>query len=98
MEINIQTPHFDAKASLLSYVKSQVDKLLTFDERLMKADVFLKLENTSDSDNKVCEIKLHMAGKDFFASDQCSSFEEAIARATEALERQIKHHKEKQEA
>ena len=45
MNVNIQTVHFDADVKLTDYVTKKMEKLNTFHDRIIKIDVFLKLDN-----------------------------------------------------
>ena len=47
MKVNIQTPNFAAKDELLVFVESKLSKLEQFYDRIIFADVFLKLYNFS---------------------------------------------------
>jgi putative sigma-54 modulation protein len=46
----------------------------------------LKVEKTSDKENKVVEIKMNVPGDDFIKK-QCKTFEEAIELVAVSLER-----------
>jgi putative sigma-54 modulation protein len=95
MTINIQSVHFDADKKLLDFVEEKVDKLKIFYDGLINTEVALRLDKSSTSDNKICEIKMLGRGHEFFAKKQCASFEEATDLVCEALRSQIKKHKEK---
>lgn len=95
MKVKIQSLHFDADQKLLDFIDEKVNKLVTFNSTILDAEVILRLENSSTSDNKVVEIKLLVPGPDLFAKRQCKTFEEATDQATEALRRQLKKTKEK---
>ena len=45
--------------------------------------------------NKEAEIKISIPGVEFFASKTCDTFEEAVDLTVDALEKQIRKHKEK---
>ena len=45
MTVNIQTVHFDADSKLLEHVNKKIAKLENHHDRIMKVDVFLKLDN-----------------------------------------------------
>jgi putative sigma-54 modulation protein len=75
----------------------KVNKLDTFSDFLISAEVFFKLLNASDEENKEVEIKISIPGNDLFAKKQAKSFEEAVDKAVEALRRQVKKIKGKQE-
>ncbi len=89
MRINIQSLHFNAYAPLTHLVLTKVDKLSRFGKKILAADVCLSLEKASDRQNKVCEIRLVIPGKDLIAKRQCETFEESVAFAVDALERQL---------
>jgi len=89
MKINIQSLHFTPHAELNNFVLDKVTKLEKFDHNILSGDVCLKLEKSSTTDNKVCEIKLEIPGNDLFAKKQSKTFEEATVLAVDALQHQI---------
>jgi len=95
MTINIQSVHFNADQKLLNFINEKVEKLSTFYDGIISSEVTLKLDKSSTSDNKICEIKMLGKGQDFFAKKQCSTFEEATDLVCEALKSQVVKHKEK---
>lgn len=95
MKINVHSIHFDADKKLIDFIKSKVDKLTGIHDHITTSEVFLKLEKSSASDNKVAEIKLLVPGKELFAKRQCKSFEEAVDQSVDALRIQIKKYKGK---
>ncbi|MDQ3046020.1 MAG: ribosome-associated translation inhibitor RaiA [Bacteroidota bacterium] len=95
MTVKIQSVHFDADKKLLAFIQERVDKLTQYYDEIITSDVVLRIDNTSDSENKIAEIKLHIPGNDLFAKKQCKSFEEAIDSSIDALKSQVQKHKEK---
>jgi putative sigma-54 modulation protein len=95
MNVNIQSVHFDADKKLISFINEKVNKLEHFFEGIVTSDVTLRLDKSSDSQNKIAEIKMQLKGADLFAKKQCKTFEEAIDTASEALKNQINKHKTK---
>ncbi len=95
MDIKVQAVHFSADQKLIDYVESKVSKLNLFNDQIVTAEVFLRLDNTTDVDNKIAEIKLHLPGKELFAKKQSKSFEEAVDLSSEALRKQVLKEKEK---
>jgi putative sigma-54 modulation protein len=95
MDIKISSVHFNADKKLLEFVDGKVSKLVKFYEDIIGAEVFLRLENTQDAENKVAEIRLVIPGNELFAKKQSKSFEEATDNVIEALRQQIIKHKEK---
>ena len=99
MNINIQTVRFDADMKLVEYINRKMDKLSTFHERIIKVDVFLKLDNVVHSiKDKIAEIRVHVPRYNFFVKSTSKSFEESFDDAFESLVIQIKKKKEKRAA
>ena len=99
MNVNIQTVHFDADGKLKEYVSSKLQKLNTFHDRIIKIDVFLKLDNVVHNiKDKVAEIRVHVPRRRFFVKASSKSFEDSFDSALESLVTQIKRKKEKQAA
>ena len=95
MTIKIQSVHFDADKKLVEFVQERIDKLTHFYDGIISSDITLRLDKSSDAENKVAEIKVHIAGNDLFAKRNCKSFEEAVDTSIDALKIQVKKHKEK---
>ena len=94
MDIKIHSVHFDADQKLKEFVQEKLSKLERFDEKIIGMEVFLREENSGD-DNKTIEGKVFVPGKDLFAKKSSSSFEAATDELLDALQRQVKKHKEK---
>ena len=57
--------------------------------------MFFKLENSSDKENKITEIKINIPGNELVVKKQFKSFEEGISTGVESLKRRLKKSKEK---
>jgi putative sigma-54 modulation protein len=95
MNIRINAVRFDADSKLLKFIDKKINKLTRYFDEIINAEVFLRLENTSDLENKVVEIKLDIPGGDLFARKQSKSFEESTDTAVDALKQQLLKYKEK---
>lgn len=96
MNVNIQTVHFDADGKLMDYVAAKLKKLNTFHDRIIKVDVFLKLDNVVHNiKDKIAEIKVHVPRQRLFVKASSKSFEESFDSALESLVVQIKRKKDK---
>ena len=91
----IQSLHFTAKQELNDYVSEMVNKLTHLFDKIVSADVCLKLENFQAEENKVCEIRLSVPGNDLFVKKEGKTFEGATSEAVSALQQQLKKMKEK---
>ncbi|MCG9899040.1 MAG: ribosome-associated translation inhibitor RaiA [Hydrotalea sp.] len=99
MNVNIQTVHFDADGKLLDYVNRKIQKIGTFHDRILKVDVFLKLDNVVHNiKDKVAEIRVQVPRQQFFVKATSKSFEESFDNALDSLSNQIKRKKEKMAA
>jgi putative sigma-54 modulation protein len=93
MEIRIESPHFTASEHINEIIADKVSKLEHFNERLIRAEVFLKMDKDKKEKNCICEIKVEGPGKSIFAKKRAISFEIAIVDAIHALERQLRKKK-----
>ncbi|GAA4326451.1 ribosome hibernation-promoting factor, HPF/YfiA family [Flaviaesturariibacter amylovorans] len=96
MNLHIQTVHFDADQKLIEFVRTKIAKLPQFHDRIIKVDVFLKLDNVVHTiKDKVAEIRVHVPKADFFVKATSKSFEASFDEAFDSLVNQIKRKKEK---
>ena len=78
MKVNLHAVNFNVDKKLVDFVQEKVDKLEKYYDKIVSADVFLKVENTSDKENKIVEIKINVPGDDFVVKKMTKSFEEGI--------------------
>lgn len=95
MQVKIHSVQFKADVKLENFIEDKLDKLNNYYDKILGSEVFLKLENTNEPDNKITEIRLSIPGNDLFAKKQSKTFEESTDQAIEALRRQIRKHKDK---
>ncbi len=95
MNVRINAVRFDADSKLVSFIEKKVSKLSRYFDDIINAEVYLKLENTPDLENKVVEIRVDIPGSELFARKQSKSFEESTDTVVDALKQQILKHKEK---
>ena len=96
MNVNIQTVRFNPDVKLTDYVIRKLDKLKTFHDRIIKVDVYLKLDNVVHTiKDKVAEIRVQIPRYQFFVKCSSKSFEESFDNALDSLVNQIKRKKEK---
>ena len=96
MKVNVQTPNFSADVKLIDFINRKLSKLELFYDRIIHADVFLKVRQTSEKENKSTEILLSIPGGDIMVKKDARSFEQATDECVQSLERQLKKRKEKQ--
>ncbi len=95
MNVKIHSIHFDADQKLLDFIDSKLKKLLQVYDVIITAEVYLRLENVGDKENKITEIMLEIPGNPVFAKKQADTFEESTDNAIAALRRQLQKHKGK---
>ena len=95
MKINIQYVHMPTSESLSKIITKKLEKLHRKFNWLIKADVFLKLENSKGGENQTCEIELSAPGPRLFATSKKDDFEKAVASTIKELEHQLKKRKHK---
>ena len=98
MKVNVQTPNFAADIKLIDFIEKRLSKLEQFYDKIIFADVFLKVQNTSDKQNKITEVLLSVPGGDLMVKKEARSFEEGTDECVQSLERQLKKRKQKQRA
>tara|TARA_B100000427_G_scaffold201640_1_gene167556 strand:- start:331 stop:615 length:285 start_codon:yes stop_codon:yes gene_type:complete len=89
MDVQIHSIHFDADKDLLDFIRAKMNKLITFNDSIISADVFLRIEKNAEQENKLVDIKVHVPGKELFAKRHSTSFEAAVDEVVEALRRQV---------
>ncbi len=96
MDINVQSVHFKADRKLIDFCGKRINKLDSFFEGFIAAEIILKLDHDEDNENKVAEIKISVPANEYlFAKKQAKSFEEAVDLAVDALRKQIDRYKTK---
>ncbi|MDR2123299.1 MAG: ribosome-associated translation inhibitor RaiA [Flavobacteriaceae bacterium] len=95
MKIKVQAVNFNAQDALLEFLNKKLSKLNQFYDRIVGANVYMKLENATDKENKTVEIILEVPGDDLVAKKTSASFEESIDLACDALKKMIIKKKEK---
>lgn len=95
MKVTTQSVNFNASSDLIDFIEKKVSSLIKFHDKILNAEVFLKLENSSDKENKIAEIKINIPGNELVVKKQYKSFEESVSTGVETLKRRLKKSKEK---
>ncbi len=96
MEIIINSVHFTADKKLVDFVNKKVNKLDTFFDGIINAEVTLKVQKPETARNKISEIKISIPSNGYlFAKKKADTFEEATDLAIEAIRKQLGKFKEK---
>ena len=57
MKVNVHAVNFNVDKKLVSFIEERLTKLEKFYDKVVASDVFLKVENTSDKENKIVYFK-----------------------------------------
>lgn len=96
MEVKINSVHFNADQRLVEFVNKKVNKLDTFFEGIINAEVTLKVLKPEAANNKISELKISIPSNGYlFAKKQADTFEEATDLAVDAIRKQLGKYKEK---
>ena len=95
MKVNVHAVNFAVDKKLVDFIQERMDKLEKYYDKIVSSDVFLKVEKTSEKENKIAEIRMHVPGDEFLIKKQCKSFEESIEQCAESAERLLVKRKEK---
>jgi putative sigma-54 modulation protein len=95
MKVHTESVQFKADKKLLSFIDKKVGKLEQFFDRIIDAEVKLKLENAGQVRDKVAEVRLQVPGQSLFAKEIDKTFEASVGNAVDDLKRQLTRYKEK---
>lgn len=95
MKIHMTAVHFDADQKLIDYIDKKAAKLSLFFDRIIDAQVFLKLENSGQVRDKIVEMKLMVPGDTLVAKEVSRTFEAATDAVVDNMKRQLNKHKER---
>ena len=95
MKVHTESVQFKADQKLLDFVEKKLSKLELFFDRVIIAEVKLKLENSGQIRDKVAEVRLEVPGQSLFVEETNKTFEAAIDNAVDDMRRQLTRYKEK---
>lgn len=94
MKITVTSRRFKAPQSLVDYTKKALQKLERFYDGIIKADVILSYEKSTNS-VKAAEVKIVVYGKVLTAFMRSHDFKESVDRAIEKVLARLKKYKDK---
>lgn len=96
MQVFTQSVNFNMDNDLKDFIEDKITSLNKFNDQIIDAEVFLKVQKTSEKENKVVEVKLNVPGNDIMVKKNSKTFEEGVSTCTEALKRSLRKIKDKQ--
>ena len=94
MRIQTESVKFKASDDLLEFIDRKLGKLDRFFDRIIEAQVTLRLENAGQIKDKIVEVQLALPGENIFVKEVNKTFEAGIEAAVDVLKRQLVKHKE----
>ena len=79
MKVNVHAVNFTVDKKLVDFVQERMGKLEKYYDKVVSVDVFLKVEKTSDKENKIAEVKINVPGDDFLVKKQCKTFDKQLS-------------------
>lgn len=95
MKIEWRAVHFSADQKLVDYIEKKALKLNQFFDRIIDAQVVLKLENSGQVRDKIVEMRLSVPGNILVASEVSRTFESATDAVLDNMKRQLTRYKER---
>ncbi|HHC80341.1 MAG TPA: 30S ribosomal protein S30 [Flavobacteriia bacterium] len=93
MEINIQFVKMPTSEHMEAFAIKKLKKLAKKYDWIIRAKVFLKLEQKPKGKGKICDIQLSVPGPRIFASSNEDSFEAAVDETIRDLQIMLKKRK-----
>ena len=98
MKVSVQSVNFNIDKELVNFIEKKINNLEKFHDNILGAEVSLKVQKTSEKENKISELRIVLPGNDILIKKQSKTFEEGISLSVDALKRQLLKRKEKQRA
>lgn len=95
MKISVQSVNFNISKDLVNYIEKKVNNLEKFHDHIIGAEVYLKVQSSSEKENKLVDVKMNLPGLDIVAKKQSKTFEEGASLALDSIKRQLVKRKEK---
>ncbi len=96
MDKTIEPVNFNASQDLINHVGEIFDKLTKYNDRIVKADIYLKSLRETPTGDKSVEVRIFLPGKDVFVDQAAESFISAAQQAFDRLKVILTKEKEKQ--
>ena len=95
MKVFVQSVNFNADKDLIDFIEKKVTSLEKYYDKIVDSEVFLKVQQTSEKENKTVDIKINIPGNEIVIKKQCKTFEEGTMVAVDSLKRKLTKEKEK---
>lgn len=96
MKVNLQSVNFNVDQKLVVFTNQKLEKLEVHYNKIIAVNVYMKVENTKEKENKITEVLLKVPGNEFVAKKTCKTFEEGVDQCVSSLNKQLMKLKTKQ--
>ena len=94
MQISIEAFPDNGSDALRALVLRKTERVGKFYDRIVDAEAYLK-DNGDPKEGCSAELRVNVPGDTLFCEERAESYEEAIDKASRAMERQVKRFKER---
>ena len=94
MKIHVKSLGLTPHEPLAEHLDKKLNKLDTYYDKIIDCKVFLKVENSSEKQNKTAEIIVAVPGEDIVVKKTSASFEESLDLCTEVAKKLLIKKKE----
>lgn len=94
MKITIHTAGVTPHEPLKERIEKKISQLETFYDKIVEVAVYLKIENTSEKENKTTELLVKVPGNDIVVKKTCASFEESLDESVDTAKKLLIKKKE----
>ena len=74
MKVSIQSVNFNINQDLVQFIEKKVNNLEKFHDNILGAEVYLKVQSSSEKENKIVDIKIKLPGVDPVAKKNSKTF------------------------
>jgi ribosomal subunit interface protein len=96
MDIVIKSVNFKAGNNLKTFVREKIRKLFRHNNRIIRANVMLRKEESKNPENKLCEIRLVVPGYDHYVKKSSGEYYKSVSESVDVLEEILRRNKTRQ--
>jgi len=85
MDKTIEPVNFNASQELIQHIDEMFDKLVRFNDQIVKTDIYLKSLRETPQRSKKIEVRVFLPGKDVFVEQEGETFKTAAQKAFDRL-------------
>ena len=95
MKVFVQSVNFNADKKLIDFVEKKVMGLEKFHDKIIDIEVFLKVQNTSEKENKHTELKINIPGSELIVKKETKPLKKELLLVVDRHEKTVEKIKRK---